>query len=327
MATIGASYPTLVDMAATDGDKVLVEILNQKNPMLDDMPWFECNDGTGHKTKIRTGLPTPTWRALYQGVQPTKGTFVPVRDSCGNLEDYSEVDKMEYDLAGENAETWRLWEDSAHIEGISQTHASTIVYGNVTTSPEKFHGLAPRYNALSGVNTADNMVSAGGAGSDNTSIWLIGWGQQATHGIYPKGLMAGLQYEDLGQDTKVNSDGSMYQVLRTHYQWACGLTVRDWRTNGRICNIDISDVRGTVANQKALITYLVQLIERVEEPVAGRQILYANRAILSALRQGIIDRVSNNLTFDTVNGKRVLAFDGIEFKRMDAILNTEATIS
>lgn len=328
MSTVGSSYATLVDMAATATDKMLVEILNQKNQILEDMPWMQCNDGAGHKTKIRTGLPTPTWRALYQGVQPTKGTVAAVRDSCGNLEDFGEVDELEYDLAGDDRETWRMNEDAAHIESMGQTAASTIFYGNVTTSPEKFHGIAPRYNALTGVNTADNIVSAGGSGSDNTSIWLFGWSPTSCHGIYPKGTTAGLKAENLGKQVRQESDGSRFTVLMSKYSWQMGLTLRDWRTCGRVCNIDVSDVRGTVNNQKALITYLIQLIERVEEPMGtGRQILYANRTIFSALRQGIIEKVSNNLTFDTVNGKRVLAFDGIEIHRCDALLNTEATIS
>ncbi|TXH12890.1 MAG: hypothetical protein E6R03_12185 [Hyphomicrobiaceae bacterium] len=328
MATVNTSYATLVDIAAEGTEKTLVEILNQRNPILEDIPWLECNDGSGHKTKIRSGLPTPTWRALYQGVQPTKGTVVAVRDSCGNLEDFGEVDELEYDLAGDDRDTWRMNEDAAHIESMGQTAASTLFYGNVTTSPEKFHGLAPRYNALSGVNTAENIVSAAGAGSDNTSIWLVGWGQTSCHGIFPKGTAAGLKAENLGKQVNQQSDGSRYTVLMSKYSWQLGLTLRDWRKVGRVCNIDVSDVRGTVNNQKALITYLIQLIERVEEPDGGgRQILYANKTITSALRQGIVEKVSNNLTFDTVNGRRVLAFDGIEIHRADALLNTEAAIT
>ena len=327
MATVGASYATLVDMAASATDKMLVEILNQKNEVLDDMPWVQCNDGTGHKTKIRTGLPTPTWRALYQGVQPTKATVAPVRDSVGMLEDFGEVDEEEYNLAGDDRDTWRMQEDAAHIEGMSQAAASTLFYGNVTTAPEKFHGLAPRYNALSGVNTAENVISAGGAGSDNCSIWLVGWGPTTCHGIYPKGTVAGLKAEDLGRQVRQESDGSRFTVLMAKYSWKLGLTLRDWRACGRICNIDVSDVRSTVANQKALITYLIHLVERTEAPAGGRQVLYCNKTIFTALRLGIIEKVANNLTFETVSGKRVMMFDGIPVKRCDALLNTEATIS
>ncbi len=327
MATVNSQYATIVDMAQSASDKMLVEILNQRNAVLDDMLWVQCNDGTGHKTKIRTGLPDPTWRALYQGVQPTKGTVTPVRDSCGNLEDFGEVDELEYNLAGDDKDTWRMQEDAAHIEGMSQEAASTIFYGNVSTNPEKFQGFAPRYNALTGVNTADNIVDGLGVGSDNTSIWLVGWGPNSCHGIYPKGLVAGLKAEDLGRQVRQESDGSRFTVLMAKYSWQLGLTLRDWRCVGRICNIDVSDVRGTAANQKALITYLIQLVERCEEPTSGRQVLYCNKTIFTALRLGILEKVANNLTWETVAGKRVMMFDGIPVKRCDAILNTEARIT
>lgn len=329
MATVNANYATLVDIAQSKTDQMLVEILNQKNPMLQDMPWVECNDGTSYRTKIRTGLPTPTWRALYQGVQPTKGTVVPVKDSCGNLEDFGEVDELEYQLAGDDRDTWRMQEDAAHIEGMSQMAATTFFYGNVTTTPDRFHGLSPRYNTLvtATAQTAENVISAAGAGADNTSIWLVGWGPTSCHGIYPKGTTAGLKAEDLGKQVRQESDGSRFTVMMSKYAWQLGLTLRDWRTVGRIANIDVSDVRGTVNNQKALITFMIQLAERVEEPMGGgRRYWYANKTITSALRQGILERVSNNLTFETVEGKRVMMFDGIEIHRADALLNTEAVV-
>lgn len=328
MSTVGTSYATLIDMAASATDKMLVEILNQKNAILDDMPWVQCNDGTGHKTKIRTGLPTPTWRALYTGVQPTKGTVAPVRDSCGNLEDFGEVDELEYELAGDDRETWRMQEDAAHIEGMSQAAATTFFYGNVTTNPERFHGLAPRYNSLSAsVPTSENIVNATGVGSDNTSIWLVGYGPTALHGIFPKGTTAGLKAENLGRQVRQEADGSRFTVLMAKYSWQLGLTLRDWRCTGRICNIDVSDVRTTVANQKNLITYLIQLVERVEEPAGGRQVLYCNKTIFTALRLGILEKIANNLTWETVEGRRVMMFDGIPVRRCDALLNTEAAVT
>ncbi len=326
MATIGTNYHTLADLAVTAGDKVLVEILNQKNSMTEDAPWIECNDGSGHKGKVRTGLPTPTWRVLYAGVDPTRGTFAQIRDACGNLEDYAECDKMEFDLAGENKETWRMWEDAAHIEGISQALASTIIYGNVTTSPEKFHGLAPRYNALTGAGTSDNVISGLGASTDNTSMWFIGWGPQSCTLIHPKGMKAGLQFEDRGQQTRQDTN-ALYEVMRSHYQLTAGLHLKDHRTVGRICNLALSTHRGTEATQMLLIKYMIQMSERVERPIGGRTIIYANRMICAALRLGILGKVANNLTFETVEGKRVMMFDDMEIHRCDALLQTEATIT
>ena len=112
---------TLVDLVKRqdpDGKiATIAEILNETNEILDDMVWMEGNLPTGHRTTVRTGIPAPTWRKLYGGVQPTKSTTAQVTDNTGMLEAYAEVDKALADLNGNTSE-FRLSEDMAHIEGI-----------------------------------------------------------------------------------------------------------------------------------------------------------------------------------------------------------------
>lgn len=330
MATLTVNNPTLLDLAkATDPDGSIarvVEILNQRNEVLEDMPWMEGNLPTGHRTTVRSGLPTPTWRKLYGGVQPTKSRRVQVTDNCGMLEDYAEVDKALADLNG-NTEAFRISEDRAHIEGMSQEMAQTLFYGNEGSEPEAFTGLAPRFNSLSAEN-ADNIIDAfSGSGGDLTSIWLIVWGENSVHGIVPKGSKTGVQMTDKGQVTVENADGNngRMEAYRTHYRWDCGLTVRDWRQIVRIANIDVSEL-GTIANTKNIINWMVQAAERVDNLGAGRPVFYMNRTIREKLRLGILERISNNLTWETVSGKRVMTFDDIPVKRVDQILKTESRV-
>jgi hypothetical protein len=245
MATLATTHPTLLDLARrTDPDgniADIVEILNQTNEILDDMVWLEGNLTTGHRTTIRTGLPTPTWRKMYGGVQPTKSTTAQVTDNTGMLEAYAEVDKALADLNG-NTAAWRLSEETPHIEGMSEEIAQTIFYGNEGTEPEAFTGLSPRFNSKTTAANADNVVDGGGSGTDNASIWLAVWGPNSGFGITPKGSKAGLQMEDKGQVTIENIDGNggRMEAYRTHYRWDAGLTIRDWRYFVRIANIDRS---------------------------------------------------------------------------------------
>lgn len=257
--------------------------------MLDDLTFVEGNLPTGHRTTIRTGLPTPTWRKLYGGVQPTKSTTVQVTDSCGMLEAYAEVDKALADLNG-NTAAFRLSEDAAHIEAMGQEMASTLFYGNEGTEPEAFTGLAPRYNSKSAQN-ADNIIDAGGTGSDNTSIWLCVWGPQTGFGIYCEGSTAGLQMTDKGQVTVENVDGNggRMEAYRTHYRWDAGLTIRDWRYFVRIANINVSDL-DTVANTKNLINWMIQASEHFPELGKGRAAFYMNRRLREKLRLGILEK-------------------------------------
>lgn len=336
MAALDTKNPTLLDVSRRldpNGNiDTIVEMLNQSNDILTDMSWKEGNLPTGHKTTVRTGLPLPTWRKLYGGVQPTKSTTAQVTDTCGMLEAYAEIDKALADLNG-NTAAFRLSEDSAHIEGMSQTMASTLFYGNEGTQPEAFTGLAPRYNSLAAAN-GENIVDAGGTGSDNTSIWLCVWGDQTGHGIYPKGSKAGLSMSDKGQVTIENADGAggRMEGYRTHYRWDCGMSIRDWRYFVRIPNIDVSALTtdGTATDranaQKALINLMIRASERIPSFGKGRAVWYVNRTIRESLRLGILERVSNNLSWETVEGKRVMTFDDIPVRRVDALINTEARV-
>lgn len=330
MATLSSNNPTLLDVARRldpEGniDKI-VEILNETNEIIADMTFLEGNLQTGHRTTIRTGLPVPTWRKLYGGVQPNKSTVVQITDNTGMLEAYAEVDKALADLNG-NTAAFRMSEDTAFIEGMNQEFAQTLIFGNEGTEPEAFTGFAPRYNSLSAEN-ALNIIDGGAAGADNTSIWLVVWGPRTVHGIFPKGSTAGLKMTDKGQVTIEDADGAggRMEAYRTHYRWDVGLTVRDWRFTARIANIDVSD-QATPATAKGLIDFMIRASERIPSLNVGRPVFYMNRRLRENLRLGINEKVSQQLTWDTFEGRRVVMFDGIPVRRVDQILETESLVA
>lgn len=334
MAALSTIHPTLLDVTKRldPEGKIdqIAELLTQTNEVLEDMVWMEGNLPTGHRTTVRTGLPTPTWRKLYGGVNPTKSTTAQVTDSCGMLEAYAEVDKALADLNG-NTAAFRLSEDAAHIEGMNQEMASTLFYGNESSEPEAFTGFAPRFNSKSAENKI-NLIDGGGASgqTDCTSIWLVVWGANTVHGIYPKASMGGLQMTDKGQITIENMDGNggRAEGYRTHYRWDCGLTVRDWRYVVRIHSIDKSTLLGDIGSGSAdLYDLISQAFEVVPNLAMGRACLYGNRLIKSYLRRQATKKVSSTLTLDQVAGKAVLSVDGIPFKRCDAITNTETSLN
>src|SRR5262245_10723692 len=103
-AALSTSHPTLLDWAKVldpDGSIArIVELLNQTNPVLDDMVWEEANNITSHRVTVRTGLPAPTWRLMNAGVVPTKATTAQIDEGIGQLEAWSRVDKDRADLGG-----------------------------------------------------------------------------------------------------------------------------------------------------------------------------------------------------------------------------------
>lgn len=332
MSTLATTHPTLLDITKRLDPEgkidTIAEILAQTNEVLDDMVWLEGNLPTGHRTTIRSGLPTPTWRKLYGGVQPTKSTTVQVTDSVGMLEAYAEVDKALADLNG-NSAAFRLSEDRAHIEGMNQEFASTLFYGAEANEPEAFTGFGARFNDQAAENGSNILTSADTPdGNDNTSIYLVVWGPNTVHGIYPKGSVAGLNMEDKGQVTIENIDGNggRMEAYRTHYRWDCGLTVRDWRYVVRI-NIDQENLVKDANSGPDLIDLMTQAVELVPSLSMGRPAFYANRTVRSFLRRQIANKVAaSTLTIEQVAGKHVTMFDGIPLRRCDAITNTEAGI-
>lgn len=328
MATINDGDLTLLDLANRMEDKriaTIVEMLNETNEILDDMVWVEANDGTNHQTTVRSGLPATTWRKLNYGVQPSKSRTVQVKDSTGMLEAYSEIDKALADLNG-NTSQFRLSEDRAFLEAMNQNLASTVFYGDTTINSERFMGLAPRFNSTSAEN-GDNILLGGGSGSDNTSIWLVVWGDAGCHGIYPKGSPAGLNHRDLGEDTLDDGNGGKYQGYRSHYKWDAGMTVRDWRQVVRIANIDTSELTKDASGGADLIDLMVQALELVHNLNMGKAAFYCNRTVRSFLRRQITNKDNVHLDMGEVAGKKVLQFDEVPVRRTDAILNTEETIS
>jgi len=329
MATLGTTALTLADYAKRLGpdNKIskIIEILNDTNEILDDMMWVEGNLPTGHRTTIRSGLPSVTWRQLNYGVQPSKSRTVQVDDACGMLEAYSEIDKSLADLNG-NAPEFRLSEDKAFIEAMSQELASAVFYGNSSVDPEKIMGLAPRFNSTSAEN-GGNVIKSDGSGSDNSSIWLVSWGDMTAHGIYPKGSTAGLNHKDLGEVTLEDANGGKYQGYRSHYKWDCGLTVRDWRYVVRICNIDISNLTKNAATGSDIVDLMVRAINKLPSTKRGRPVFYANNTVLSFLDRQVMNRSNIYLTYSDYAGKQVLNFRGIPVKKCDALTETEATVS
>lgn len=334
MTALSDIHPTLLDVAKRqdpDGKiSTIAEILSEQNEILDDMVWLECNDGTSHQTTVRTGLPQGTWRKLYGGVQPTKSTTAKIKDSTGMLEAYAEVDKALADLNG-NTSQFRLTESQAHVEGMNQQMAETLFYGDAETYPERFTGLAPRYSTKASGEQAQNIVLQDGVSpdaADNSSIYLVIWGANTVHGIYPKGSKAGLYHEDKGQVTIENIDGSngRMEAYRDHFRWDCGLTVRDWRYVVRIQYND-EDLVKDAASGPDLLDLMAEACDIPPNLSAGRPAWYMNRRAMSYLRRQMRQSTSSStLSQQDYNGKPAVMFEGIPCRRSDALLRTESGI-
>lgn len=306
------------------------ELLNQTNQMLDHMTWGEGNLLTGHRFTIRTGLPSPTWRRLYQGVQPTKSTRAQVTASTGYLEAYGQVDKALVELNG-NTAAFRMQEEAAEREGFNQKVQQSLLYDSEELTPEAITGIMPHFNDLSS-GTGDQIIDAGGTGSDNASILLIGWSPTSCYGIFPKGSKAGLQVTDKGVQTvdAPTADGTAtgkMEAYVTHYRWDLGLVVQDYRYIVRIANIDRSLLSADMSTGANLPDLMFQALDYLPSMDNCRPAFYMDRTVRTILRQQLPNAVKGStLTVDMVGGKRVTSFQEVPISLVDKMRVDEARI-
>jgi hypothetical protein len=338
MATLSVKAMTLADQAKLKDPSgktaKIVELLSQTNEILNDMLFKEGNLPTGHQTSVRTGLPDVYYRLTNQGVPSSKSKVAQIVENAASLEARSEVDKDVAELGGDVSGV-RMSEAMAFLEAMNQKQASTLIYGTAA-NPEEYVGFAARYNDLSAEN-AENILDAGGTGSDNTSIWLAGWGENTVFGVYPQGSTAGLQQTDLGLDDAFDSNNNRFRAYMEHYEWKNGLVIKDWRYVARVANVDVSDLEAQTGTQlptaaTAIIKMMSRAVDRMPTLTNISPAFYVNRTVASLLRVAALDKSSAAVTVEPgLNqfGDNIfqLRFLGIPVRIVDAINNTEAQVS
>lgn len=342
MAVQASGVNTLLDLLnvmAPDGKQMdIAEVLTQQNELLQDMVWREGNTVTGHRDAVRTSLPTPSFRAINEGVPVTKAGSTPIEETAALLEDFSRVDRELAILSGD-VNAYRLREARPHIIGMGHKMAQTVFYGNANLDPRGFTGLAPRYNTLntSTSNTAYNVINAGGTGSNLRSIWLISWNEDTITGIFPKGTAGGLNHEDATNASGSGTDGSpaaaalmdangnKFMGYEDHWIWRCGLMVKDWRYAVRIANIDPTALTLSAATGPNLTDLMVQALEQIED-MGGKTAFYMPRNLRAYLRRQMQNQKGTFMSWDQQGGKRILNFGEVPVRRTDALNVAESQV-
>lgn len=333
MSTLGTQALTLADFrkrTSPDGSVAfIIEALENVNPIVQDAKWKEGNLPTGNVTTVRTSLPTPSIRKINRGIKRSKSTTKQIQDTCIILEDRSNVD-IELLALQKDKEGFRRSEDAAFVQGFADAVAQNMFYGDTEADPDTFNGLAVRYNTLTGdKGTAGHQViSAGTAGTKNTSIYLVGWGTQSTCGIYPKNSTFGLQHRDLGEMTVQDADGKEYQALQSLFTWKAGLAVQNIRANAAVRNIDVSKLT-TAANQKQVIEAIVHAKNRIQGLDRGDKqvVMYVSPAVYDMMELYMLDKNNVYITRqELMNKMPTMYFSGIQVKKCDAISEAEAAV-
>jgi hypothetical protein len=308
------------------------------------MPYVEANGKTRHEFIFRTSMPGGYFRSYNQGVPYSKSTTGKASIAVSSLQDYSQVD-MELAEDSGDPEAFCESEDMAFLEGMSQTIAENIVYGNSVANPSAFTGLASFYNTVntSTAKNATNVIDAKGTGNSNTSLWLVGWSPRTVFGVYPERSKAGLTMEDKGNTVPAyDSLGNRFEAFTVWFRQRIGLCPQDWRYSVRIGNIDTTNAGLSGPNAADLFALMAQAVllppalgkvsgihktDAPRDPGPGvRAIWYCNRTtrhwmdIQSMRNRNVLQSIEDYA------GNPTVAWRGLPIKLIDQIVNTESRL-
>uniref|UniRef100_A0A6M3K7R1 Putative major capsid protein n=1 Tax=viral metagenome TaxID=1070528 RepID=A0A6M3K7R1_9ZZZZ len=333
LTAVGGVY-TLLDLIKmldpSNGQLLFVaETLARKNPIVREVPIMEANQALTHIGSRQSSLPTVQKRAINDGVPKSAHKEIPVTAPMSLFETMSQVDEELLRLAGTNAGAVRQRKDAAFIEAMAQAVADEIFFGSIADDVLGFNGLTTMFNSSTTYPNGDsswyyNVLKAGGAGGC-TSVWIIEWGPEKAHLIYPKNTVGGIEIQDLGKQLVAGVTASTeFVAYVTQFKWRCGLFVADERCVQRLCNIERTGV-ANIWSDDDMITLMNQLPDMGENPNTR---IYCNRQIRTQMDIRLKDKNNVNYTSsDQPFGPPVMRFRGVPVQVCDALNTAEADVA
>ena len=340
MAALGTKLVTLADVAKSKNKQIgkVAEVLVEENPMLNDIPYMEMNEGTIHKEDIRSALPSVYYRKANQAIPASKSTVEERSFTAAHFESKSQIDAAVAKRGGMDRIAYNRWNQAmGHIQAHAIEHANLTIYGSPVTANRKTAGLFDIYSTLATTEeTSKQIIDGGGTGSDNMSILLVNWGERSIFGVYPSGTQSGLKRTDRSAGNKEvqiaaldsAGDAGSFWGYEEQFEIDHGLVVKDYRQAARIANIDLSLLQSGVGAAD-IIDLMISAHYKIHNPQNGKGVWYVNRTIEAFLHKQALTKVGAGagLNYDNFEGKKILMFLGSPIRRSDALLNTESQVT
>jgi hypothetical protein len=324
-------FPTLIDLknSLTPGDAGIAdvaEVLVRENEALQDIPWARSNQILSEVSYKRAAMPSAQVRMLNEGLESTVSKKVPHTDTCIEIASRSIVDMKELRIAPD-ANKYLMMEARPHIAVLGEDVVSSLFYG---ADPKGVLGFAYRYGKLTGTAPErDNIVNAGGTGSNLGSAFIVKWDADEVTGIYPKNSAAGIDRITTANELIPDNSGEkkLFRAHVTDFQWDFGLKVRDHRYVARVCNIDMDVIATTEAARQKLFEYLIIAKNKIYHVTQGRVVIYVSPDLYSMLEVAAFNKSNMSLGYkDIAADNRILTFSGIPIRRNDCQLKAETKV-
>jgi hypothetical protein len=316
---------TLLELAkqtAPDGGIVdIIDVLSQKNEILQFLPWTEANGNTTHTFSQALTEPAGTWAGVNEYVSAETGRTRQVVEGIRTLKTYVDID---VDLLAMSPNKAKVRANQAGLayNGLTKELVKKLIYGNDGVDPDTFTGLAvrPEYDAAADTQVLD----VGGSGSDTMSVWIVKLGvPNGLYMAYPKGNNnVALQREDKGEQVKYNSTAQIKYVMREEVKVMGALCIGDPRAVVRLASIES-------AGSTNLLTYdwIIDALSLLPDPSdMGGVVMLGNRTAWSQLWKNAAGKANVNFDPSAPFGQPVRSFDGIPFVLTDQLTITETAL-
>lgn len=315
------TYFTLVETARRhdpDGNIAkIAEVLTEKNQLLEDAVFKEANNLTSHMYTRRLTEPSGSWVNVNEGVSIEASRTRQLVEPIKMLESYSRIDERILEVE-RNPEAFRSTEDISHVAGLSKTFAESFFYGDVADDTSEIIGLSNRDDWDAAADT--NVEDEGGSGTDCSSVWIIDWGMDTVHMVYPVGSKtAGVEMEDLGRQIVNETSGALYTAMVTRFKMHTGIVVRDPACVQRIASVENSGTANNI-DTDTLIKAIVKMPEQ-------KGVIYMNKEVLGYLLIEAKDKTNVYYPPDDPWGRRWrVDFMGLPVKIVEQLSTTETAL-
>lgn len=306
---------------------VIAELLNEYNELTIDAPTTEANDVYSHLYTKRTHLPTIGYRNINEGATKSSSKTIQVREPITLLEVWAEIDEQLIDHEPSPAAA-RQNELVTFIEAGAQAFAEKVFYGRKSGTngdARQFEGLATRFGALANANVSQGAVP-GTTANAMSSVWMIEWGMDTAHLVYPKGAATvGLSEQDMGKMRVTDASNNPFMAYVNQMKWEYGLVIKDDRAVQRICNLETGDDTENFvasANVRVLVKAKNQLTR-----MGRNAVIYCNRETKATFDIYAMEKANGFYYQQNITGAPLTTFQGIPIRMVEQLLNTEAILT
>jgi len=311
------SYPTLLDIAKlNEGAGDLIEESIQGTPevsglnprtgeVIPNVAAARTIKGTQYKTRVRTALPSASFRDANEGATRSKSTFENRLVETFVLNPRIDVDKAVADAFEDGWQEYLAIEGVGQIEAAMRTLGKQFYYGRGSSGDAKGHpGL------IDAVDDSMIVDAEGTTESGGSSIWLVKFGPRAVQWVF--GSDGAIELSDVRIGDVIDDDSNPYTAyIQELLLWA-GVQVGSKNVIAQIKNVTAQ------TGKTATDDLIYQALEKFPSGIVPDAIFMTRRS----QRQIRESRTATNAT--GTPAPLPMDVEGIPLLATDSILNTEA---